>query len=101
MFEEQKTTPTTLMEPAYLDEPHRTQEYADMLSRVAAEHQPVIVRRRGVDVAAVISLEDLRLLQELFARHEAETLAAEIDWSRLAKPTPPAQWFEGDEPKPF
>ncbi|MBI3328992.1 MAG: hypothetical protein HYZ81_20095 [Nitrospinae bacterium] len=91
-----------LIEPERVDEPQRVQEYAEMLSQVASKRQPVIVRRGGVDFAAVIALEHLALLQELLAQQEAERLASEMDWTQLAKVSPPPQrWFEGDEPKPF
>lgn len=91
-----------LIEPERVDEPQRVQEYAEMLSRVASKRQPVIVRRGGADFAAVIALEHLELLQELLAQQDAERLASEMDWTQLAKVSPPPeQWFEGDEPKPF
>lgn len=85
-----------------MDEPQAAQEYAAVLSRVAAEHQPLIVRRGGADLAAVVPLELLELLREAQARQEAERLAAEIDWSGVRRACPPPQqWFEEDEPKPF
>ena len=96
------TVPLLLAEPNHIDEPQQAQEYAAVLSRVAAEGQPVIVRREGADLAAVVSLAHLELLQELLARQEAERLAARIDWEQVVKMRPPAPtWFEGEEPKPF
>ena len=85
----------------YVEEPHQAQEYASVLDRAAVEHHPVVVRRQGVEVAAVISLEHLRLLQDALAYQEAEKLATRINWSRVTKTEPPVQWLEGDEPKPF
>ena len=62
----------------------------------------MIVRRDGVDVAAVIAVEHLELLRELLAQREAEQLAAQVDWAQVAQSSPPPQqWFEGNEPKPF
>ena len=91
-----------LSEPDRIEEPQKAQEYWDMLSRVASTHQPVIVRRGGADFAAVISLEHLGLLRDLLAQQEAEQLAAQVDWVRVAQVSPtPQQWFEGEEPKPF
>ena len=91
-----------LIEPERVDEPQRVQEYAAVLNRVASMRQPVIVRRGGADFAAIIALEHLELLQELLAQQEAERIASEMDWTQLAKVSPPPpQWFEGDEPKPF
>jgi hypothetical protein len=91
-----------LQEPTHVDEPREVQEYADVLTRVAAECQPVVVRRDGADVAVVVPLEYFEFLQEMLAREEAERLTKTIDWKRLAKTSPPSQaWFDRDEPKPF
>lgn len=93
---------TLLSEPDHVDEPQKVQEYWGIVSRVAATHQPVIVRRGGTDVAAVIAVEHLELLRELLSQHEAEQLAAQVDWAQMAQMSPPPQqWFEGNEPKPF
>ena len=45
---------------------------------MANEHQPVIVRRDGADLAAIIPLEQLELLQDVLTRREAEKIAAEL-----------------------
>jgi prevent-host-death family protein len=91
-----------LTEPGHVDEPREAREFSDVLSRVASDHQPIIVRRNGEDLAAVIPLEHLELLREVLARQDVEKLAAQIDWDRLVKIHPPAQdWFDGEEPKPF
>ena len=95
-------TPTDLHEPSHLDEPQQAQGYADVLSRVATERQAVIVRRGGTDLAAIVPLEYLELLQEALARQEAERLAGAMHWDRLVKTSrAPQAWFDGDEPKPF
>jgi hypothetical protein len=94
--------PLPVLTPGRVDEPQAVQDYADVLSRVAADRRPVIVRRAGEDLAAVVPLEYLELLQDVLARQEAEHLAAQLDWDRLIKTSPPPQdWFDGDEPKPF
>jgi hypothetical protein len=91
-----------LSEPAHVDEPQLAGEYADVLSRVATEQQPVVVRRSGEDLAAVVPLGYLELLQELVARQEAARLSRAMDWDRLVRESRPApEWFEQDEPKPF
>jgi hypothetical protein len=91
-----------LAEPNRVDEPRVAQEYSDVLSQVASQGRPIIVRRNGQDLAAVVPLVHLEMLRELLAREEVEKLAADIDWDRLVKTHPPArEWFEGDEPKPF
>ena len=95
------TTPSFLSEPSHIDEPRVVHEYANVLTQVASEHRPVIVRRNGVDLAAVIPLEHLELLRELLARQAVENLAAQIDWDRLVKThQPPQEWFEDDD-NPF
>jgi PHD/YefM family antitoxin component YafN of YafNO toxin-antitoxin module len=95
-----------LPEPARVDEPQAVQEYADVLSRVAGDGQPVIVRRNGNDLVAVINLEYLAilqdaLLQEARAREECEHLAAQIDWERVEKTHRPPQWWFDDDDNPF
>ena len=58
------TLPSLLEEPGRVDEPQAAREYADVLSQVAAVGRPVIVRRNGKDLAAVIPLEHLELVRE-------------------------------------
>jgi len=96
------TVPSLLDEPGRVDEPQAAREYSEVLTRVAAEHRPVIVRRNGADLAAVIPLEHLELVREVLARQEVAELAKQIDWERARQALrPPQQWFDGDEPKPF
>lgn len=92
----------SLTEPTHIDEPAAAEEYADVLSQVAAEGKTVIVRRNGTDFAAVIPLSSLELLNEALARQAVEIQAEQIDWDRARQALRPAQsWLEGDEPKPF
>lgn len=89
-------------EPWHLDEAQLAQGCAAVLSQVAAERRPVIVQRGGADVAVVVPLEYLELIQDSLARQEAERVAALVDLDRLAGQSAPAErWFEDDEPKPF
>jgi hypothetical protein len=91
-----------LPEPGRVDEPRAAKEYSDVLTQVASDHRAVIVRRNGADLAAIVPLEQLELLQDLLARQEAERLASQLDWDQLIKTSPPPQvWFESHEPKPF
>jgi hypothetical protein len=91
-----------LQEPSHVDEPHDANAYADVVSRVAAEHQAIIVRRGGADVAAIVPLEYLELVLDALAMEEAQRIARTVGWDRLVKENPPPQsWFDGDEPKPF
>ena len=96
------TAPALLEEPGRVDEPQAAQAYADVLSQVAAAGRPVIVRRNGADLAAVIPLAYLDLVRELIARQEAERLAAGIDWKRAGSELrPPQTWFDDDQDNPF
>ncbi len=91
-----------LEEPGRVDEPSAAPDFSDALTRVAAQHRPVIVRRGGEDLAAVIPLEYLELLREVLARQEAERLAAQIDWDGARKTLrPPQSWFDDDADNPF
>lgn len=90
------------LQPSHMDEPAAAQEYSNVLTRVASEHQPIILRRHGQDLAAVIPLEHLEVLQDALARQEADRVAKEIDWDTVVKTyRPPQEWFDNDEPKPF
>lgn len=92
---------SSLQEPARVDEPQAGQDYADVLTRVAAEGRPVIVRRNGEDLAAVIPLEHLEIAQEAIARRELEERAARIEWAPLvAARRPPQEWLD-DTDNPF
>jgi prevent-host-death family protein len=85
-----------------VDEPEAAREYSEVLTRVATEHRPMIVRRNGEDLAAVIPLEHLEMIREVLAQQDVEKLVAQIDWERARKTLrPPQEWFDGDEPKPF
>jgi hypothetical protein len=95
--ERPRSVPPLLAEPGRVDEPAAAEGYADVLTRVAAEGRPVIVRRSGADLAAVVPLEHLRLLREVVDRQEVEKLAAEIDWRRAKAPRLPQAWLEDDD----
>jgi hypothetical protein len=94
--------PSLLEEPGRVDEPQAAQEYAVVLTQVVAVGRPVIVRRNGEDLAAVVPLEHLELVREILAHQEAEREAAEIDWARAKENTrPPQSWFDDAEDNPF
>ncbi len=93
------SVPSLLDEPGRVDEPQVVQEYAALLSEVAAAGRPVIVCRNGEDLAAVIRLEHLELFREILAQKEVEDLAAQIDWDRSRKTFRlPQPWFDDDCP---
>lgn len=48
-----------------LDAANAQNEFADALNRVARGKERVIVQRRGKPIAAVVPIEDLRLLEQL------------------------------------
>ncbi len=94
--------PSLLDEPGRVDEPQAAQEYAAVLSQVAAAGRPVIVCRNGEDLAAVIPLEHLELFREILAQKEVEDLAAQIDWDRSKNTLrPPQSWFDDRDDNPF
>ncbi len=62
-----------------MDEPQAAEAWAEVFSQVAAERRRVMVRRHRADLAEIISLEHLELLQEVLTRQEVEHQAAQID----------------------
>ncbi len=96
------TISSLLEEPGRVDEPHAAGEYAAVLSQVVAAGRPVIVRRNGEDLAAVIPLEYLTLVRQILAQQETERLASQIDWARAGEALrPPQSWFDDHEDNPF
>src|SRR3989440_12772086 len=95
------TLQSLLTEPGRVDEPQAAKEYSDVLTQVAAEGKPLIVRRNGMDLAAVIPLEHLELVREVLARQEVEKRAAQIVWEAMSKTLrPPQAWYD-DTDNPF
>jgi hypothetical protein len=93
--------PSLLEEPGRVDEPQAAQEYAAVLTEVVTAGRPVIVRRNGEDLAAVIPLEHLELIREILAHQEVEKRAAEIDWTRSKALRPLQTWFDHEADNPF
>lgn len=94
------TISSLLDEPGRVEEPQAAQDYAAVLTRVVAAGRPVIVRRNGEDLAAVIPLEHLELIREFLAHQEVERLATDVDWSRSKALRPPQSWFYAED-NPF
>lgn len=94
------TLQTLLTEPGRVDEPQFAQAYHDVLSQVVADGRPVIVRRDGADLAAVVTLEQLEVVREVLSRAKVEQLASQIDWSRVGIGSGmPQEWLdETDNP---
>ncbi len=55
---------------------------SDMLNRVAFGNERVILQRRGRDVAAVVSLDDLELLEKLEERIDLDEARASLAEAR-------------------
>ena len=95
------TVPSLVTEADRVDEPQEAKDYSEVLNRVAAERRPVIVRRNGKDVVAVIPIDYLPALEELLAWEQVEKRAARIDWERAVQTLrPPQAWFD-DHDNPF
>ena len=95
------TAPTSLAKPDRMDEAQIAQDFSAVLSQVASEGRPVIVRRNGEDLAAVIPLEHLELLRDALAREEVEQQASRINWGELQDAhRPPQEWYD-DTDNPF
>ncbi len=55
---------------------------ADVLERVAVQGERVVLEREGAPVAAIVCLDDLRLLEELEDRLDLEAARAAIEEMR-------------------
>src|SRR5437868_14563234 len=96
------TIASLITEPGRVDEPQAATDYSNVLTQVAAEHRPVIVRRNGEDLSAVIPLEHLELVREILAQQDVERLAARTDWVGPRQALrPPQSWFDDEEDNPF
>lgn len=69
---------------------------SDTLNRVAYSGERVLLHRRGKDIAAVVSLEDLELLERLEDRLDIE--AARKALKAISKSTPPDPNAAHDRP---
>ena len=88
-------------EPNRVDEPSGTQEYSAVVTKVASNGRPVIVRRNGEDVVAIVPLPFFDKVREFLSREEVEIAAAQIDWSKASTSArPPQSWFDDDD-NPF
>jgi PHD/YefM family antitoxin component YafN of YafNO toxin-antitoxin module len=91
------TLRSLLEEPGRADEPQAAQEYSDVVSQITVAGRPVTVRRNGEDLAAVIPLEHLEMVREIFSHLEVERSAARIDWGRARKTLRlPQSWFDDE-----
>lgn len=66
------------------------ENFSDTLIRVADQGERIVLQSQGKDVAALISVEDLALLEELEDRLDVEDFrAAKEEWEREGKKTTP------------
>ncbi|WP_266366383.1 type II toxin-antitoxin system Phd/YefM family antitoxin [Tellurirhabdus rosea] len=64
-------------------------QFSDIISKAAFGHDPVIITRQGKEIAAIISMEELKRFQEL--EDHFDVLEAE---KRLANPENFIPWEE-------
>ena len=66
-------------------------EFSDALNRVAYKGERIVLRRRGKDVAVLVSVEDLKLLEEIEDRIDVEEAKKSLrekggfEWKKLKK----------------
>jgi prevent-host-death family protein len=66
------------------------ENFSDTLDRVVDKGERIILHRQGKNVAALIPLEDLALLEEIEDRLDAEDFrAAKEEWEREGRQTTP------------
>ncbi len=70
----------------YIDSSEARNDFSDVVSRVSYGRERVVVRRRGRDLAAVIPMEDLDLLEQAIEEAEDRFDVAEAE-RILADPT--------------
>ena len=51
--------------PTIISTADARKHFADIVNKVAYGHEPVILTRRGESIAALVSMEELELLQQL------------------------------------
>ncbi len=73
------------------------EDFSDTLNRVAKERERIVLHRRGKDVAVLVPLEDLALLEEIEDRLDAEDFrAAKEEWEREGRKTVPWEKIKAD-----
>jgi prevent-host-death family protein len=64
------------------------EEFADTLNRVAFGHERIVLNRRGKDLAALVPVEDLKLIEELEDKRDAAAARKALADSRRKGETP-------------
>ena len=66
------------------------ENFSDTLKHVAEKGERIVLHRGGKNVAALVSVEDLALLEELEDRFDVEDFrAAKEEWEREGRQTTP------------
>ncbi len=73
---------------AHLPASKARQGFADTINRAAYGKERVVVRRRGKDIAAVVPIDDLRLLEELEDRVDLADARAALAETKKKGTTP-------------
>ena len=60
------------MPTIYINTIHAKEEFSELISRVAHTKQRVIITRRDKEIAAIVPLEDLQLLQRSENKNELQ-----------------------------
>ncbi len=73
------------------------ENFSDTLDRVVEKGERIILHRHGKNVAALVPVEDLALLEELENRLDAEDFrAAKEEWERGGRKTVPWEKIKTD-----
>lgn len=73
------------------------EEFSATLDRVAEKKERIILHRHGKDIAVLIPVEDLALLEELEDRLDVEDFrAAKEEWEREGRKTIPWEKIKTD-----
>ncbi|HKA53366.1 MAG TPA: type II toxin-antitoxin system prevent-host-death family antitoxin [Candidatus Binatia bacterium] len=73
------------------------ENFSGTLDRVATKGERIVLHRQGKNVAALIPVEDLALLEELEDRLDLEDFrAAKEEWEREGKKTVPWEKIKAD-----
>ncbi len=58
------------------------EEFSELINRVAHNKERIILTRRGKDIAAIVPLEDLHLLQKSQSKNDLEEAASALQEAR-------------------
>lgn len=70
------------MTTAYISTVDAKEEFADLINRVNNNKERIILTRRDKEVAAIISLEDLKLLLQISAKQDLDEATESLQEAR-------------------